>query len=71
MYFVVEYQGERKTVQAKATATVTEVNHLAFDFDELGDARARDVRFVGATRRQDVAAGMMCRVWPAPEVKES
>ena len=69
MYFVVEYQGERKTVKAKATATVTEVNHLAFDFDELGDARARDVRFVGAARRQDVAAGMMCRVWPAQENK--
>jgi hypothetical protein len=24
MYFVIEYQGERKTVKAKATATVTE-----------------------------------------------
>jgi hypothetical protein len=67
MYFVVEYQGERKTVKAKATATVTEVNHLAFGFDELGDARAKDVRIIGAARREDVAAGMMCRVWPAQE----
>jgi hypothetical protein len=69
MYFVVEYQGERKTVKAKATATVTEVNHLAFGFEELGDVRAKDVRIIGATHRADVAAGMMCRVWPAQENK--
>ena len=69
MYFVVEYQGERKTVKAKARATVTEVNHLAFGFEDLGDVRAKDVRIVGATRRSDVAAGMMWRVWPAQETK--
>jgi hypothetical protein len=67
MYFVIEYQGERKTVKAKATATITEVNHLAFGFDELGDARAKDVRIIGSARREDVAAGMMCCVWPAQE----
>jgi hypothetical protein len=67
MYFVVEYQGERKTVKANARATVTEVNHLAFDFDELGDTRAKDVKIIGSTRRHDTAAGMMCRVWPAQE----
>jgi hypothetical protein len=69
MYFVIEYQGERKTVEAKATAAVTEVNHLAFGFDEWGDARAKDVRIIGGTRRADVAAGMMCRVWRAQETK--
>jgi hypothetical protein len=69
MYFVVEYQGERKMVKAKATATVTEVNHLAFGFEELGDMRAKDVCIIGATRRADVAAGMMWRVWPAQETK--
>jgi hypothetical protein len=69
MYFVVEYQGKRKTVKAKASAIVTEVNHLAFGFEELGDVRAKDVRIIGATRRADVAAGMMCRVWPAQETK--
>ena len=65
MYFVVEYQGARKTVKAKSTATLTDVNHLAFGFEELGDLRGKDVRVIGATKRQDVAAGMMCKVWPA------
>jgi hypothetical protein len=67
MYFVVEYQGQRKTVKALATATITEVNHLAFGFEEGGDTRAKDVRIIGSRRREDVAAGMMCRVWPAQE----
>jgi hypothetical protein len=57
MYFLVEYQNERKTVKAKAAATVTEVNHLAFGFNELGDAHAKDVRIIGSARREDVAAG--------------
>jgi hypothetical protein len=65
MYFVVEYQGQRKTVKAKSTATLTEVNHLAFGLDELGDIRAKDVLVIGSTRRADVVAGMMCQVWPA------
>jgi hypothetical protein len=64
MFFVVEYQGVRKTVKAKAKATVSEVNSLAFGFYEGGDDRGKDVLVVGATRNQDVAAGMMCRVWP-------
>ena len=67
MYFVVEYQGERKTVKAKATATISEVNHLAFGFDELGDTRAKDVKIIGSARREDMTAGMMCGVWPAQE----
>jgi hypothetical protein len=67
MYFVIEYQGERKTVKAKATATITEVNHLAFGFDEAGDVRGKDVRIMGCTRSSGTAAGMMCRVWPAQE----
>jgi len=65
MYFVVEYQGQRKTVKAKPAATLTEVNHLAFGFDELGDIRAKDVLVIGSTKLRDVAAGMMCKVWPA------
>jgi hypothetical protein len=60
MYFVVEYQGQRKTVKAKVTATITEVNHLAFGFEGLGDMRARDVRIMGCTRSKGTAAGMMC-----------
>lgn len=65
MYFVVEYQGVRKTIKATPKASVTQVNHLAFGFDDAGDGRSKDVLFIGATRRADVAAGMMCRVWPA------
>ena len=64
MYFVVEYQGRRKTVKAQARTTLSEVNRLAFGFEEGGDQRAKDVRIIGATKRADVAAGMMCQVWP-------
>jgi len=70
MYFVVEYNGERKMVKAKATATCTDIGHLAFGFHEAGDVRTREMRAVVASRRLDVAHGAMCNVWPPNAAKD-
>ena len=61
MYFVVEYQGERKIVRAHSRATLTDLNHLAFGFDPLGDARGRDVIVVASSRNR-TAVEQLARV---------
>jgi hypothetical protein len=64
MYFIVEFEGTRKSVQAKRTASVANVFALAFGGD---DTQCSKMRVIGSTTRKDVAAGMMCKVWPVAE----
>ena len=65
MFHVVEFEGVRKTVKASPRATCTDVAALAFGFDPWGDARTARMTVIGSTKSKDVAAGMMCKVWPA------
>lgn len=64
MYHVVEFEGDRKTVKAKPSATCTDVAALAFGFDPWGDSRTAQMKVICSTKSKDIAAGMMCKVWP-------